>query len=138
MSDLRMSLLAMCLMLSPALAQNAPQDTAKQDAAKQDNTKKGPPPNPTNLKVLKVTTGAEVSQIMRTFTAAIGQQCAYCHIAGNYASDENPKKEMARKMIRMTQQINSNFPDSKMYVSCYTCHRGDPQPKTAPEPKAGG
>jgi hypothetical protein len=25
-----------------------------------------------------------------------------------------------------------------MYVSCYTCHRGDAQPKTAPEPKAGG
>jgi hypothetical protein len=89
------------------------------------------------LKVLKVTSGAEVSQIMRTFTAALGVQCTYCHIQGNYPSDENPKKEMARKMIRMTQQINGNFPDSKMYVSCYTCHRGEAQPKTAPEPKAG-
>jgi hypothetical protein len=139
MSDLRTSLLAMCLLLSPALAQtpqNAPQSPA-QDTAKQDAAKKGPPPPPTNLKVLKVSTGAEVSQIMRTFTAALGQQCTYCHVAGNYASDENPKKEMARKMIRMTQQINTNFPDSKMYVSCYTCHRGDAQPKTAPEPKAG-
>ena len=108
-----------------------------QDAPKQD-TKKGPPPNPTNLKVLKVSSGQEVGQIMRTFTAALGVQCAYCHMAGNYASDENPKKDVARKMIRMTQQINTNFPDSKMYVSCYTCHRGDAQPKTAPEPKAGG
>lgn len=133
MSDLRISLLAMCLLLSPLAAQ----DTAKQDAAKQDNAKKAPPPPPTNLKVLKVNSGAEVVQIMHTFTAALGQQCTYCHVAGNYASDENPKKEMARKMIRMTQQINTNFPDSKMYVSCYTCHRGDAQPKTAPEPKAG-
>ena len=117
------------LLLAPAFAQDAP----KQD------TKKAPPPAPTNLKVLKVSSGQEVTQIMRTFTAALGVQCAYCHMAGNYASDENPKKDVARKMIHMTQQINAaNFPDSKMYVSCYTCHRGDAQPKTAPEPKAGG
>jgi Photosynthetic reaction centre cytochrome C subunit len=134
MSNFRLRLIAMCLVAMPLVAQ----DAAKQDAAKQDTAKKGPPPPPTNLKVLKVTTGAEVSQIMRTFTAALGVQCAYCHMAGNYASDENPKKDIARKMIRMTQQINTNFPDSKMYVSCYTCHRGDAQPKTAPEPKAGG
>jgi len=123
-----MRLIAICLVVTPVAAQ---------DTAKQDNAKKAPPPPPTNLKVLKVSTGAEVSQIMRTFAAALGVQCAYCHMAGNYASDENPKKDEARKMIRMTQQINANFPDSKMYVSCYTCHRGEPQPKTAPEPKAG-
>jgi hypothetical protein len=106
-----------------------------QDAGKQDAAKKAAPGPPTNLKVLKVTTSAEVGQVMRTFTAALGVQCSYCHMAGNYASDENPKKDQARKMIRMTQQINGNFPDNKMYVSCYTCHRGESQPKTAPEPK---
>jgi Photosynthetic reaction centre cytochrome C subunit len=128
MSNLRFFLPAACLLLAPIFAQ---------DAAKQDAAKKGPPPPPTNLKVLKLSTGQEVTQVMRTFTAALGVQCTYCHMAGNYASDENPKKEQARKMIRMTQQINANFPDNKMYVSCYTCHRGDAQPKTAPEPKAG-
>jgi hypothetical protein len=128
MSNFRKRLIAMCLAVMPVAAQ---------DTAKQDNAKKAPPSPPTNLKVLKVSTGAEVTQIMRTFTAALGVQCAYCHMAGNYASDENPKKDEARKMIRMTQQINTNFPDSKMYVSCYTCHRGEAQPKTAPEPKAG-
>ncbi len=107
---------------------------AAQDA-KQETAKKAAPGPPTNLKVLKVSSGQEVSQIMRTFTAALGVQCAYCHIQGNFASDENPKKDQARQMIRMTQQINANFPDNKMYVSCYTCHRGEAQPKTAPEPK---
>ncbi len=93
-------------------------------------------PNPTNLKVLKVSTGAEVSQIMRTFTAGLGVQCVYCHVQGNYASDENPKKETARHMITMTRQINGNFPEGdKMRVSCYTCHRGEAEPKTAPVPK---
>jgi len=92
-------------------------------------------PDPTNLKVLKVTTGNEVVQIMRTFTAGLGVQCNYCHIQGNFASDENPKKEIARHMITMSHEINSKFPDGKMHVTCYTCHRGETEPKTAPEPK---
>ena len=102
---------------------------------KKEDAPKQPVPNPTNLKVLKATTGAEVATIMRTFTAGLGVQCVYCHVQGNYASDENPKKEAARKMIRMAQKINLEFPDGKLRVSCYTCHRGEPEPKTAPEPR---
>ena len=97
-----------------------------------------PQPNPTNLKVLKVTTRPEVVQIMRTFTVGLGAQCNYCHVQGNFASDENPKKEIARHMIQMVQEINGKFPDGKMLVTCYTCHRGETQPKTAPEPKPAG
>jgi len=114
------------LALLPLLAQEKAQDKAKR-----------PPANPTNLKVLKVTSGAEVGPIMRTFTAGLGVQCVYCHVQGNFASDENPKKEVARHMIAMTQKINAEFPGGKMVVSCYTCHRGEAEPKTAPEPKAG-
>jgi len=91
--------------------------------------------DPTNLKVLKGASGAEVSQIMRTFTAGLGVQCTYCHIQGNFASDENPKKETARHMIELMKLVNSQFPDKKMHVTCYTCHRGEAEPKTAPEPK---
>ncbi len=104
-----------------------------QDAEKQDKAGKRPDPGPpTNLKILKVTTRPEVVQIMRTFTAGLGVQCNYCHVQGNNASDDNPKKEVARKMIAMVQQVNANFPDGKMHVSCYTCHRGEAEPKTAP------
>jgi len=97
-----------------------------------------PQPNPTNLKVLKVTTRPEVVQIIRTFTAGLGTQCSYCHVQGNNASDENPKKEIARHMIQMVQEINGKFPDGKMVLTCYTCHRGETQPKVAPEPKPAG
>jgi hypothetical protein len=120
--------------LAMALLPLGAQDVPKQDVPKQE---KKAAPNPTNLKVLKASTGAEVRQIMQTFTAALGVQCTNCHVQGNYASDENPKKDVARKMIRMTQSINAQFPDGKMLVSCYTCHRGEAQPKNAPEPKAG-
>ena len=110
---------AIVLMLLPLSAQE-----------KKEDSKKQPPPPPANLKVLNVKTGQEVMQVMRTFTVGLGVQCTYCHVQGNFASDENPKKETARHMIRMTQEINSKFPDNKMHVSCYTCHRGEAEPKT--------
>jgi hypothetical protein len=72
---------------------------------------------------------------MRAFTAGLGVKCDYCHVQGNFASDDNPKKEVARHMIEMVEKINANFPDGKMHVTCYTCHRGEAEPKTAPEPK---
>lgn len=119
------------LALFPLLAQD------KAAPEKQEKATKAPLPPPTNLKVLKVATGPEVGQIMRTFTVGLGVQCIYCHVQGNYASDENPKKDIARHMITMTQQVNGNFSEGKLRVSCYTCHRGEPEPKTAPEPRAG-
>ncbi len=101
----------------------------------QEKQEKRERPAPTNLKVLKVTTGAEVIQVMRAFTTGLGVKCDYCHVQGNFASDDNPKKEIARHMIQMAQTINANFPGGKMMVTCYTCHRGETEPKTAPEPK---
>lgn len=117
----------MFLSLSLLAQEKAPEKQAKR-----------PRPNPTNLKVLKVTTGDEVIQIMRTFTAGLGVQCNYCHVQNNFPSDDNPKKEIARHMISMSQEINGKFPDGKMHVTCYTCHRGETEPKTAPEPKPAG
>jgi hypothetical protein len=127
--DVSMRLLASILLLTlPVLAQDKAPD--KQD----DKAKKAPAGPPTNLKVLKVTSRAEVGQIMRTFTAGLGVQCNFCHVADR-ASDDNPKKEVARHMIEMVEKINAGFPDGKMHVTCYTCHRGETEPKTAPEPK---
>jgi hypothetical protein len=131
MYDLMMRCMASLLLLFLPLY-------AQEKAQEKKDTPKKQQPNPTNLKVLKVATGPEVSQIMRTFTAGLGVQCIHCHVQGNFASDENPKKEVARQMIRMSQVINANFPDGKMRVTCYTCHRGEAEPKTAPEPRSGG
>jgi hypothetical protein len=120
------------------LAILAPLFAQEEKQQKQEKQPKREAAAPTNLKVLKGASGAEVGQIMRTFTAGLGVQCAYCHIQGNFASDENPKKETARHMIEMTKLVNTQFPDKKMHVTCYTCHRGEAEPKTAPEPRPGG
>jgi hypothetical protein len=47
---------------------------------------------------------------------------------GNFATDDNPKKEVARMMISMARDINAKFPDGQRHVSCYTCHRGAVKP----------
>jgi photosynthetic reaction center cytochrome c subunit len=76
-----------------------------------------------------------LTQVMGTFRAALGVQCTYCHVAGDFPSDENAKKNMARSMIRMAADINATFPDGRMHVTCYTCHRGEANPKMeAPAP----
>jgi hypothetical protein len=96
--------------------------------------KKGPAH--TNLKVLP---DQNIGQVMNAFRVALGQQCTFCHVQAtppNFASDENPKKEVARMMITMVKDINAKFPDGKMHVTCYTCHRGKTTPDTAAPPPA--
>ena len=93
--------------------------------------KKGPPPAPKNLKVLSPDT--DIRATMRAFEAALGvNQCTFCHVQGDFASDDNPKKVTARMMITMAREINAKFPDGKQHVRCYTCHRGEQTPKTEP------
>ncbi|MFN7992213.1 MAG: c-type cytochrome [Bryobacteraceae bacterium] len=92
-------------------------------------------PAPKNLKILKP---ENLMPAMRAFRTALGVKCEFCHVEGDFASDENPHKEIARKMMLMTHEINAKFPDGKMHVTCYTCHRGAEEPATRPAGEAGG
>lgn len=88
-----------------------------------------------NLKVLDQKT--DIAFVMQMFNEALGVKCTYCHAEGDFASDGNPKKEMARKMIRMVRLIDTSFPssagvfpDGYHEVDCITCHRGSVKPET--------
>ena len=98
----------------------------------QEKGKGGPKAPPKNLKVLDPATFMDT---MRTFVPALGLMdkggCNFCHVQDR-ASDEKMEKVMARMMVSMVKDINSKFPDGKQHVTCYTCHRGDTEPKTAP------
>ena len=101
----------------------------------QEAPKKGGGRGPQNLKVLKP--GVNLRQVMGSFATGLGVKCDYCHVLPTYASDENPKKEVARHMIVMVQRINEEaFSDGKEHVTCYTCHRGAEMPLTAAPPPA--
>ena len=89
----------------------------------------GQRPAPKNLKLLQP---SELMPAMRAYKTALGVECTFCHVEGNFPSDEKQNKEIARKMISMTRDINGRFPDSKEHVTCYTCHRGATEPAMAP------
>jgi hypothetical protein len=73
--------------------------------------------------------------LMGEFRDALGVDCNYCHGGGRPQEvDINPRKDIARKMIMLVRQINSQFPGTGVFpvgnqeVTCYTCHRGDTHP----------
>ena len=114
------SLLAVVLLLSAACL------------SAQEKGGKGPNPfaSPKNLKILGSDTPEQLQMTMRAFATALGQRCTFCHVQGDFASDDNPKKETARMMLTMAREINGKFPDGKRHVTCYTCHRGATEPAT--------
>ena len=91
---------------------------------------------------VKALTGLTVQEFeaeMQLMTQALGLSCGSCHARGNFASDANPRKLAARRMIEMTKTVNKQFfPDYKPLdgeshlgrVTCFTCHQGDSRPKT--------
>jgi hypothetical protein len=102
----------------------------------QDAPKKGGGGGGQPHKNLKVLPEDQVRPVMGAMRGALGQQCNFCHIQGDNASDENPKKLVARQMMTMVNDINAKFPDGKAHVSCYTCHRGKTMPDMVPPPAA--
>ena len=90
----------------------------------------GQHPAPKNLKLLPA--DENLIPTMRAFQAALGVKCDFCHVQNDFASDEKHPKEIARHMIGMAKEINAKFPDGKIHVTCYTCHRGATEPATGP------
>ena len=90
---------------------------------------RGPQTPPKNLKVL--TPEDLAGGAMRNAATGLGVMCDTCH-AADRSSDEKEMKLTARMMFAMVKDINGKFPDGKVHVTCYTCHRGAQQPLTAP------
>jgi photosynthetic reaction center cytochrome c subunit len=86
-------------------------------------------PEPKNLKILKPD---EIRAVMGSFVAGTGLSCMGCHTQGDFASDDMPTKVTARKMLAMVRGINANTFNGDQKVTCYTCHRGEALPKSAP------
>jgi photosynthetic reaction center cytochrome c subunit len=101
------------------------------------------PPTPTvvespNVKVLTGLFAQQFQEEMNLMVQALGVSCNTCHVRGNFASEDNDKKLIARRMLEMTKAINQQFfPDYKAKdgesvlgkITCYTCHKGENLPK---------
>ena len=86
-----------------------------------------------NVQVLKTMPASAFIDTMRNFTMSLGQNCEFCHVEHDFASDDKMEKKTARKMITMTQTANDQTFGGKTEVRCYTCHRGAKEPVSIPE-----
>jgi len=112
--------------------------------AQQQQQRKEQDEPPKNLKVLPKSTSAEdVHKIMRTISKSLGTRCDHCHVGTpqegkpypkfDFASDDKPEKDIARKMMVMVDSINTNYigkmgVDDFERVTCVTCHMGNLKP----------
>ena len=103
-----------------------------------------------NLKVLPQNISHDdLIATMRGFARSLGVRCDTCHVPipgetnkFDFPSDAKPEKNIARTMILMTRNINSNYiaklpgePGEHFdNATCYTCHRGHVHPETALPP----
>jgi hypothetical protein len=88
-----------------------------------------------NIKTLKGVSAARLLATMNeSFGHGLGVSCGFCHVPGQWASDEKPNKNIARDMIAMVGRVDAdlksmrNLPDSSPTISCMTCHRGERKP----------
>lgn len=105
-----------------------------------------------NARVLPAEIGAErLRATMVGFARSLGVRCTYCHVGPegapltslDFVSDANPRKEIARGMIRLVRRINAEDlpamigpPEEQQRVTCFTCHRGASTPASALPPPA--
>jgi len=90
-----------------------------------------------NVQVLK---GIPVSEFMATmgfFSASLGLNCVYCHVAESLQdwqkfADDVPRKRMARTMIQMVDTLNKASFGGRHVITCYSCHHGNERPKDMP------
>jgi hypothetical protein len=96
-----------------------------------------------NLQVLpKTLSKDEMKALMKGQAKALGVECDFCHDVPDMASDKNEKKQVARKMIQMTNEINQKWITGwkgadKNKITCGTCHQGHESPPKF-TPPAGG
>jgi hypothetical protein len=109
-----------------------------------------PPPDATvdqtrkNIQVLKGLPESQLFHLMNFVSASMGVRCDYCHVINGknaqgqsnwvWESDDKPQKVAARRMMRMTMQLNqTNLADfHNQKITCYTCHRGSTDPLRMP------
>ncbi len=93
----------------------------------------------TYFKNVKVLTGIPVDEFMGTmglFSAALSYCCGDCHTGAgtdnpDWAADP-PRKVIARRMAAMVKAINKDNFGGGNAVTCWTCHRGSPDPSVTP------
>jgi len=87
---------------------------------------------------------------MKGFTRGLGVRCNHCHVVKettpkevlDFPADTKEEKRNARVMLRMVNDVNRKWiplvdaeaSPAEPRVTCWTCHRGKPEPESPPKP----
>ncbi len=86
-----------------------------------------------NIKVLKDQPASELIPLMHKINDSLGVKCDFCHVVKadhtGWDLDTKPEKNQARAMITMTNNLNKKEKSVHGKITCFTCHRGKPEPE---------
>jgi hypothetical protein len=89
-----------------------------------------------NVQVLKGIPVDEFMDTMGIMCAALGADCADCHVGAGTDTVrwevDTPRKQTARRMTQMVANINRQNFSGRQVVTCWTCHRGRDIPVVTP------
>jgi len=90
-----------------------------------------------NIKVMNGQPASQLGPAMHFFEAALGFNCGNCHVMDDshkwsFEKDDKPEKKRTRDMIVMMNAINKENFKGEQLVTCFTCHKGSPDPTAVP------
>jgi hypothetical protein len=89
-----------------------------------------------NIQILKGMPAGRLLRVMELgYSKSLGVDCTHCHVAGEWAKEDKPTKQITREMWAMMDAINNeqlkkikNIKSANPGVNCTTCHRGQVKP----------
>lgn len=85
-----------------------------------------------NIQVFKGLPSSQLLGAMNFMAGSLGVGCNHCHVVNQFAKDDKPTKQTARKMILMMRKINEDNFGGELNINCSTCHAGKTRPGLLP------
>jgi hypothetical protein len=86
-----------------------------------------------SIKVLDEMPADQMGKVMNMISASLGVDCKFCHASnsGDFEKEGFENKDTARRMLKMTFELNKNYFDGRPEINCSTCHQGKAHPSAA-------
>lgn len=82
-----------------------------------------------SLEILHDMPAWQMGKVMNLMSEALGVSCTHCHEGYDFPKEGKRAKEVAREMVKMTDELNARFFHGEQRVTCWSCHRGERIPK---------
>jgi hypothetical protein len=86
-----------------------------------------------NIQKLRGVPAGRLPMIMNFFSQSLGVKCSHCHVQDQWAKDDVPAKETARKMLSMVTDVIHKYYGKGGPISCSGCHQGKVKPENGLE-----